>query len=65
MNSLIECRNIRKYQRNKHKFRKSKNPQDYGEYRKKRNMVQCLVKKAKEGYIEDQLKANEGDNKKT
>ena len=28
-------------------------------------MVQCLVKKAKEGYSEDQLKANEGDSKKT
>ena len=64
-----KCRNIRKYQRKKHtslhKFRKSKDPQDYGEYRKKRNIVQCLVKEAKEGYIEDQLKANEGDSKKT
>ena len=48
-----------------HKFRKSKDARDYGEYRKHRNMVQCLVKKAKEGYIEDQLKANEGDSKKT
>ncbi len=57
--------NIRERNTSWHKFRKSKDPQDYGEYRKKWNMVQCLVKKAKEGYIEDQLKANEGDSKKT
>ena len=44
---------IRERNASLHKFRKSKDARDYGEYRKHRNMVQCLVKKAKEGYIED------------
>ena len=56
---------IRERNTSLHKFRKSKDARDYGEYRKHRNMVQCLVKKAKEGYIKDQLKANERDSKKT
>ena len=57
---------IRERNTSLHKFRKSKDAQDYGEYRKHRNMVQCLAKKGKTGvHIEDQLKANEGDSKKT